>query len=171
MTAGRIVWLMVLFSLAGAAPATAQDGVAGSDGSESSKPLLVSPSEAVRAVEEEGTGGGAASEVDAAAAQAAVPANEAVAGVSPASRRQIEEIVVQARRRNELLEDTPVSVTALGETAIRESTITRLNQITELVPNLQFDSAAGTSTTARVFVRGVGINDTIMTNRPTMLSR
>ena len=166
MTAGRIVWLMVLFSLAGAAPATAQDGVAGSDGSESSKPLLVSPSEAVRAVEEEATGGGAASEVDAAAAQAAVPANEAVAGVSPAARQQIEEIVVQARRRNELLEDTPVSVTALGETAIRESTITRLNQITELVPNLQFDSAAGTSTTARVFVRGVGINDTIMTNQP-----
>lgn len=126
----------------------------------------VSPNEAVRAIETEAAGGGAEDEADAAAAQAAVPAGEAVPGLDASGRKRIEEIVVRARRRDELLEDTPVSVTALGETAIRESTITRINQITQLVPNLQFDTAAGTSTTARVFIRGVGINDTIMTNQP-----
>ena len=126
----------------------------------------VSANEAVRAIEEEASTGGAEDEVDAAAAQAGVPAGESVPGLSRAARGRVEEIVVSARRRAELLEETPVSVTALGENQIRESTITRINQITQLVPNLQFDTAAGTSTTARVFVRGVGINDTIMTNQP-----
>ena len=60
----------------------------------------------------------------------------------PELRRALEHIC--SRRRAELLEETPVSVTALGESAIRESTITRINQITQLVPNLQFDTAAGT---------------------------
>ncbi|MDG2303476.1 MAG: TonB-dependent receptor [Candidatus Binatia bacterium] len=126
----------------------------------------VATDEAIRAIEAEASGGGAEDEVDAAAAQAAVPAGEPVPGVDSNERRRIEEIVVRARRRDELLEDTPVSVTALNEAAIRDSTITRINQITQLVPNLQFDSAGGTSTTARVFIRGVGINDTIMTNQP-----
>ena len=125
-----------------------------------------SAAEAVDSFETPAAGGGAAGEVDAAVAQAAVPADRNTVGVDRAARQKIEEIVVRARRREELLEDTPVSVAALGETAIRESTITRLNQITELVPNLQFDTAAGTSTTARVYIRGVGINDTIMTNQP-----
>lgn len=126
----------------------------------------VSPSEAIQAIETEASRGGAEDEVDAAAAQAAVSREESVPGLDSSGRRRIEEIVISARRRAELLEETPVSVTALGENAIRESTITRINQITQLVPNLQFDTAAGTSTTARVFIRGVGINDTIMTNQP-----
>ena len=127
----------------------------------------VAPSEAVQAIETQAESGGAADEADAAAAQAAaIEAGEPTPGLDAAARSRVEEIVVSARRRAELLEETPVSVTALGESAIRESTITRINQITQLVPNLQFDTAAGTSTTARVFIRGVGINDTIMTNQP-----
>ncbi len=145
------VWLVALFFASFVRVAGAQ---------------IVSGAEAVEAIETAAETGGAEDEADAAAAQAAVPADRDVAGLDAATRGRIEEIVVQARRREELLEDTPVSVTALGEAAIRESTITRINQITQLVPNLQFDTAAGTSTTARVFIRGVGINDTIMTNQP-----
>lgn len=126
----------------------------------------VSTSEAIRAIETEADSGGIEDTAAAAAAQAAVPENEPVPGLDSSGRKRIEEIVVSARRRDELLEDTPVSVTAIGANQIRESTITRLNQITQLAPNLQFDTAAGTSTTARVFIRGVGINDTIMTNQP-----
>lgn len=135
-------------------------------GAASTAAAQVAPNEAVRAIETRAGSGGAEDEVDAAAAQAGVPEGEAVPGLSRAARSRVEEIVVSARRRAELLEETPVSVTAIGENQIRESTITRINQITQLVPNLQFDTAAGTSTTARVFIRGVGINDTIMTNQP-----
>ena len=124
------------------------------------------PSEYLEAIETPADDGGAADALDSAVAQSEVPADEAVEGVDEATRTRLEEIVVTARRRSELLEDTPISVTAIGETALRESSVTRLNEITSLVPNLQFDQAAGTSSTARVFIRGVGINDTIMTNQP-----
>ena len=125
-----------------------------------------SPAEYIESIETETDGGGAADEADAAVAQADVPQDESVVGLDNEERQQIEQIVVTARKRAELLEETPISVTAIGENALRESNITRLNQITELVPNLQFDSDGGTSNTARVFIRGVGIDDTIMTNQP-----
>ena len=124
------------------------------------------PSEFLEEIETRQAGGGAEDEADAIGAQAEVAPDQPVAGLNDASRNRIEEIVVTARKRSELLEETPISVTALGETALRESNITTLNEITELVPNLQFDQAAGTSSTARVFIRGIGINDTIMTNQP-----
>lgn len=126
----------------------------------------VSDPDFLESIETAQSAGGAAAEVDSATAQAAVPASEPVVGLDKNERQRIEEIVVTARKREELLSDTPISVTALSETALRESNVTRLNEITELVPNLQFDEAAGTSTTARVFIRGIGINDTIMTNQP-----
>jgi len=125
-----------------------------------------SPSEYIESIETETDTGGAADEADAAVAQADVPQDESVVGLDNAERQRIEQIVVTARKRAELLEETPISVTALGENALRESNVTRLNQITELVPNLQFDSDGGTSSTARVYIRGIGINDTIMTNQP-----
>lgn len=73
------------------------------------------------------------------------------------TRRQsgrIEEIVVQARKRAELLEETPISVTALGEATLREAGVTRLDEITELVPNLQFLSGRSDQEAA-VVIRGI----------------
>ena len=56
--------------------------------------------------------GGVATEADAEVAQAAAGDES---GLSPSTRGQIEEIVVQARKREELLEATPVSITAMSE--------------------------------------------------------
>jgi iron complex outermembrane receptor protein len=80
---------------------------------------------------------------------------EDVPGVSRFRQQQIEEIVVQARKRSELLEDTPVAVTALGENTLREAGVTRLDQIQELVPNLQFQSGLG-GQDVQLYIRGVG---------------
>jgi iron complex outermembrane receptor protein len=100
--------------------------------------------------------GGVADEVDAGAAQAARAADgETVPGVSKTEIRRIEEIVVSARKRSELLEDTPLSVTALGEDLLRETGTTRLDEIKNLVPNLQIVTGrGGQDTMARI--RGVG---------------
>ncbi len=68
---------------------------------------------------------------------------------------RVEEIVVRARKRDELLEDTPVSVTALSESTLREAGVVRLDQIQELVPNLQFQTS-NNGQGAQVFIRGVG---------------
>ena len=69
---------------------------------------------------------------------------------------QIEEIVVQARKRDELLEDTPVSVTALSESTLRQAGITRVDQIQELVPNMSFLQGFAGSQAAQIRLRGVG---------------
>ncbi len=78
---------------------------------------------------------------------------------------QIEEIVVRARRRDELLQDTPVSVTALSGDELRLNNVTRLDEIEDLVPNLSFYSGR-TGQTAAVFIRGVGQIDPVLTFDP-----
>ncbi len=67
----------------------------------------------------------------------------------------IEEIVVTARKREELLVDTPVSVTALTETALRDAGVARLDDIQDLVPNLQF-SVGRENQEGYIRLRGVG---------------
>ncbi len=95
-------------------------------------------------------------EADAAVAQdEAIEQGEATPGLGTAGRQRVEEIVVQARKRAELVEDTPVAVTVLGETTLRESGITQLDQIQNLVPNMAIQTGlAGQSPVIRI--RGVG---------------
>ena len=78
---------------------------------------------------------------------------------------RIEEIVVRARKRDELLEDTPVSVTALSSASLRQNVVTRLDEIQDLVPNLSFYSGR-TGLTSAVFIRGVGQVDPVITFDP-----
>jgi iron complex outermembrane recepter protein len=92
-------------------------------------------------------------------------AQEAPTTASRADRGKIEEIVVRARRRDELLQDTPVSVTALNADELRLNDITRLDDIQELVPNLSFYSGRSGVTSA-VFIRGVGQVDPVITFDP-----
>lgn len=63
--------------------------------------------------------------------------------------------MVSARRRAELLEDTPISVTALGEGVLREAGVTRLDDIQDLVPNLQFLPGTDNQAT-NIIIRGIG---------------
>ncbi|MDG2304528.1 MAG: TonB-dependent receptor [Candidatus Binatia bacterium] len=74
---------------------------------------------------------------------------------TPRRQARVEEIVVSARKRDELLEDTPVSVTALSETTLREAGVNRIDDIQQLVPNLSFQTSS-TGTEALVYIRGVG---------------
>ena len=78
---------------------------------------------------------------------------------------RVEEIVVTARRREEFLEDTPISITAVTEEALRETGVTRLNQIQDLVPNLTFYSGRA-GLTSSVFIRGVGQVNSVITFDP-----
>ena len=78
-----------------------------------------------------------------------------ISGVSPQAARRIEEIVVSARKREEALEETPVSVTALGAGALVEHGVFRLDDIEEMVPNLTFQrNPEGQD--AMVRIRGIG---------------
>ena len=124
------------------------------------------PSKYLESIEERGSVGGVETEADAEAAQAERAASGGpTPGLDRRATQQVEEIVVQARRRDELLEDTPVSVTALDQSSLREIGATRLDDIQQLVPNLEFaQNLDGQS--AGVFIRGVGQSDSALAFDP-----
>ena len=86
-------------------------------------------------------------------------AAQEAAGVLDSSRvdARVEEIVVSARKRAEMLEDTPLAVTAIGVETLRDHDITRLDEIRNLVPNLNFQQTPVALDQAAQFrIRGIG---------------
>jgi len=93
-------------------------------------------------------------------------ANPEKPGTSPAATAQlpgpIEEIIVTARRREESLQQVPVSMAALTGETLRQRQVQSTEQLAAVVPNLEFDSAApasGSSSVGQVFIRGIGQSD------------
>ncbi len=114
------------------------------------------PAGYVESIEDRPAGAGIAREADAAEAQAErAEAGGAVPGVSRHERATVEEIVVLARKRAEMLEDTPVSVTAVSEGQLREAGITSIDGVQQLVPNLMFTQSF-TGVDSEIKIRGVG---------------
>ena len=72
-----------------------------------------------------------------------------------AGAQSLEEVVVTARRREETLQDIPVTVTAIGEQQIEQSIIQDLRDVGRLVPNMQIYSA-GSGSGSGIYLRGVG---------------
>lgn len=67
---------------------------------------------------------------------------------------QLEEVIVTARRREESLQNTPISVSAIGASDLRDAGITSLSDLKSIVPNLQ---VAPTATKSQaIFIRGIG---------------
>jgi len=67
----------------------------------------------------------------------------------------MEEIVVTARRREEILSDLPLSVAALNADAMQAQGIYNIDQIGEFVPNLTFTETNRRHVKA-VYIRGIG---------------
>lgn len=82
-------------------------------------------------------------------------------------RTLLEEIVVTARKREENLQQTPISVTALGATDLEDIQARRLDDIGQHVPNLQLTTGSE-GTNARVRIRGIGNADAIVTRDPSV---
>ncbi len=74
----------------------------------------------------------------------------------------IEEIVVTARRREENLQQVPISITAMSGAQLEARQLYAMDQLGAVVPNLQFDKAApssGSSSVGQIFIRGIGQSD------------
>ena len=137
------LFLVAVVTLACAPAALAQEGG-------------TAPSEYLESIETPAEGGGVMNEADSTQAEAdEIAGGDAPAFESAQRQRQVEEIVVSARKRDELLEATPVSVTALSEATLRETGVIRIDDIQQLVPNLSFQ-VASTGNEALVYIRGVG---------------
>lgn len=81
---------------------------------------------------------------------------------------QLEEITVTARKREESLQDAPLSVTAFSTAGLEKRGITNLGNISAYTPNVDINAGKGDggSTNAAVFIRGVGQNDFIFPTDP-----
>ena len=71
----------------------------------------------------------------------------------------IEEVVVTARKREESLLDTPVSVSALSRSDLTRFQVDDLGDIQNIVPNLSLNM--GDAANAVIYIRGVGQRDSL----------
>lgn len=72
----------------------------------------------------------------------------------------LEEVVVTARKREESLQETPLSVTALDASALRDADVRNLVDLNRLAPNIDVVEANGSAPIASVYIRGVGQRNT-----------
>ncbi len=75
--------------------------------------------------------------------------------------KEEEVLVVSARRRDESLQEVPISLSSFTGDALEKSGVQDLVQIAESVPNTTLKVSRGTNTTITAFIRGVGQQDPV----------
>ncbi len=83
-------------------------------------------------------------------------------------RSEIEEITVTAQKREETLQTSALSITALTSSMIEEQGIDSLADISEFTPNLNIHTNAGGNTGVTINMRGAITSDPIVTLEPTV---
>ena len=71
----------------------------------------------------------------------------------------IDDVIVTARRRDELLKDVPISVSALGEERLEQTGASDITALQQQTPNATVQVARGSNSTLISFIRGVGQQD------------
>ncbi|ATE63631.1 TonB-dependent receptor [Rhizorhabdus dicambivorans] len=103
-------------------------------------------------------------------AQERAPEGEVSGGAATAAPETPDDIVVTARRRAERLQEVPVAVTALSAASLEARGASDVAAIAPATPGLSFNGGAvggsGTSSSAQVFVRGIGQDDYLPTTDP-----
>jgi iron complex outermembrane receptor protein len=86
----------------------------------------------------------------------------ATAAATPAAANDnINQVVVTARRRAELIQDVPGAVTAISGAELEKSAIPDITALTDTVPNTTLKASRGTNTTLTAFIRGIGQQDPV----------
>jgi iron complex outermembrane receptor protein len=75
----------------------------------------------------------------------------------------LEEVTVTAQKRAENLQETPISLVALGAADLQQRAITNVADLANYVPDLHIMPFGSASTTLEVFIRGVGQVDSQVT--------
>jgi iron complex outermembrane receptor protein len=78
------------------------------------------------------------------------------------------EIVVTARKREENLQNVPISIAAISGKDLEERGIADVGALTNSTPNLEINNGRtdGGASTAQIMIRGVGQNDFLIPNDP-----
>ncbi len=78
----------------------------------------------------------------------------------------LEEVVVTAQRREESLQETPISITAFTEDKLVDFGVHAVADIAELAPNLAINKTPGSNTSMGMYIRGVGTSEAAPTIDP-----
>jgi len=87
----------------------------------------------------------------------------AATGIAVAEEPGLEEIIVTAQKRAQNLQETPISLEALGADALEQRGIANVADLANIVPDLHIMPFGSASTTLNVFIRGVGAVDSQVT--------
>ncbi|MDZ4108863.1 MAG: TonB-dependent receptor [Brevundimonas sp.] len=71
----------------------------------------------------------------------------------------LDDVVVSARRRDEMLKDVPISVSAIGEERLEQTGASDITALQQQTPNATVQVARGSNSTLISFIRGVGQQD------------
>ena len=71
----------------------------------------------------------------------------------------LDDVIVSARRRDELLKDVPISVSAIGEERLEQTGASDITALQQQTPNATVQVARGSNSTLISFIRGVGQQD------------
>jgi iron complex outermembrane receptor protein len=78
----------------------------------------------------------------------------------------LEEVMVTAQRREQNLQDVPVSVTAITAKDLELKQINNIRDLQYQVPNISLATNTGTASGARVFLRGIGEDESRVSADP-----
>src|SRR5487761_681452 len=88
---------------------------------------------------------------------------------NPPTQSVLKEVIVTARHRAENIQSVPISITAISGSALQDRQVTSAQDLTKIVPNLQFSPDApssGNTSTAVIFIRGIGETDFLASEDP-----
>src|SRR3546814_538332 len=88
--------------------------------------------------------------IDAQSAQSSQP-------VSQSEQRVVEDIIVTATRNETRLQETPLAITAISGSSLRERQITDVASLAQNVPSMQIGRSVAN---VRIAIRGVGLDST-----------
>lgn len=83
-----------------------------------------------------------------------------------AMAQQIEEIVVTAQHRVQSMQDVPIAISALGTAELERRSINNILDMSDSIPNINISKNTGTSSGAKIFLRGIGEDDSRITQDP-----
>jgi iron complex outermembrane receptor protein len=92
-------------------------------------------------------------------AQTAAPTTET-------ATREIEKVVVTARRRAELIQDVPGAVSAISGAELEKQAVPDITALADVIPSTTLKSSRGTNTTLTAFIRGIGQQDPVAGYEP-----
>ena len=85
-----------------------------------------------------------------------------------ASAAMLEEVIVTARKREESMQDVPLSVSAFNSDQIDALKVRNLSNLSVGMPNVSLEDIGTTRGTANFSIRGLGINSSIPSIDPTV---